>query len=70
MKDGQGEINVRRLLDGSVRYLGPPCFIVSPQGAIEIARALLHEAGVEVIFADPGQTVIRPSSVFGKGNGR
>ena len=58
-------INIKRMLDGSVQYLGPSAFNAPPLIAIEIARAFLHEAGVEVIFADPGQTVIRPKN----GNG-
>jgi hypothetical protein len=64
----QGDFNVTRLLDGSVRFVGPPCFVVGPAIAVQIARAILHEAGVEVIFADPGQTVIRPAK--GNGNGK
>ena len=32
-------------------------------------EAILQEAGVEVIFADPGQTVIRPPVWAGNGNG-
>jgi hypothetical protein len=56
----QGSFNVTRLLDGAVRFMCPPCFIVSPQGAVQIAKAILQEAGVTVVFADPGQTVIRP----------
>jgi hypothetical protein len=65
----QGDFNVTRLLDGSIRFMGPVCFVVSPMGAVQIARAILHEAGVEVIFADPGQTVIRPPGRNG-GNGK
>jgi hypothetical protein len=64
----QGNFNVTRLLDGSVQFTGPAVFVVSPAGAVQIAKAILQEVGVEVIFADPGQTVIRPPAV-GKGNG-
>ena len=65
----QGDFNVTRLLDGSLRFSGPPVFVVSPAGAVQIARAILTEAGVDVIFADPGQTVIRPPARAGNGNG-
>ena len=56
----QGDFNVTRLLDGSLRFSMPPVFVVAPAIAVQIASAILHEAGIEVIFADPGQTVIRP----------
>jgi hypothetical protein len=65
----QGDFNVTRLLDGSLRFMGPPVFVVSRAGAVQIAKAILQEAGVEVIFADPGQTVIRPPVWAGNGNG-
>ena len=65
----QGDFNVTRLLDGSLRFSGPSVFVVSPAGAVQIARAILTEAGVDVIFADPGQTVIRPPARAGNGNG-
>jgi hypothetical protein len=65
----QGDFNVTRLLDGSVRFVGPPVFVVSPAIAVQIARAILHEAGVEVVFADPGRTVIRPPAGNGHGTG-
>jgi hypothetical protein len=64
----QGEFNVTRLLDGSVRFSMPPVFVVAPAVAVMIARAILQEAGVDVMFADPGQTVIRPPGL-GNGNG-
>ena len=64
------QIRIRRNFDGTVQFTGPACFVVSPMIAVEIAQAFLHEAGVEVIFADPGQTVIRPPAVkAGNGNG-
>jgi hypothetical protein len=65
----QGDFNVTRLLDGSLRFMGPVCFVVSPMGAVQIAKAILQEAGVEVIFADPGQTVIRQPGLGNGGNG-
>jgi hypothetical protein len=65
----QGDFNVTRLLDGSLRFMGPPVFVVSPAGAVQIATAILQEAGVEVVFADPGQTVIRPPAALVKSNG-
>jgi hypothetical protein len=65
----QGDFNVTRLLDGSLRFVAPAVFVVSAAGAVQIAKAILQEAGVEVIFADPGQTVIRPPVRAGNGNG-
>jgi hypothetical protein len=64
----QGDFNVTRLLDGSLRFMGPPVFVVGPEVAMQIARAILDQVGVEVVFADPGQTVIRPPRA-GNGNG-
>jgi hypothetical protein len=64
----QGDFNVTRLLDGSLRFSMPPVFVVAPAVAVMIARAILAEAGVDVIFADPGTTVIRPPGL-GNGNG-
>lgn len=58
---GNGEFHVRRRLDGSVLLrLRPGEFVVSPAHAVKIARAILKEAGVEIMMAQPGQTVIRP----------
>ena len=65
----QGDFNVTRLLDGSLRFSMPPCFVVSPAIAVMIAKAILQEVGCEVVFADPGQTVIRPPGRNGNGNG-
>lgn len=56
-----GKFHVQRRLDGSVLMrLEPPEFVVSPLHAVQIAKAILKEAGVETVFADPEQTVIRP----------
>jgi hypothetical protein len=63
------QFNVRRLLDGSVQFMGPAVFVAPPPVAMEIVRAILHELGCEVVFADPGQTVIRPPRGNGNGNG-
>jgi hypothetical protein len=60
------EFHVRRRLDGTVAIHCPPT-VVPPALAVEIARAILHEAGAEVVVADPSQTVIRPPGM--KGNG-
>ena len=50
--------------------MGPPVFVAPPHIALEIARAIIHELGGEVVVADPGQTVIRPfGKVAGNGNG-
>jgi len=65
----QGDFNVRRLLDGSLRFTSPPVFVVGPEVGMQIARAILHQLGCEVVFADPGQTVIRPPHHAGNGNG-
>ena len=62
--------HVDRVLDGRVKIVCPPVMLVPPDVAVEMARAILVMAGVEVIFADAGQTVIRPPGVIGKGNGR
>lgn len=57
---GGGKFHVKRRIDGSVLLrLTPAEFVVSPMHAVEIARSILKEAGVEVVMADPGQTVIR-----------
>lgn len=56
-----GKMHIRRRLDGAVRIeFGSEVILVSPQNAVELAKALLKEAGVDVVFAEPGQTVIRP----------
>jgi len=65
-EQSQGEFNVRRLLDGSLQFMCPPVFVVSAQGGLQIVRAILSELGGEVIFADPGQTIIRPPSIGGR----
>lgn len=58
-----GKFNVKRRLDGAVIVrLEPSEFVVSPLHAVEMAKALLKEAGVEVVMADAGQTVIRPKN--------
>jgi hypothetical protein len=58
--NSQGDFHVRRDLDGRVRVTCPPVMLLPVETTIEIAKALLQIAGVEVIFAAPGQTVIRP----------
>jgi hypothetical protein len=56
-----GKIHIRRRLDGAVRIeFGREVIVVSPQNAIKLAQALLKEAGVDMVVAEPGQTVIRP----------
>jgi hypothetical protein len=62
----QGRFHVERDLSGRVVIEMPPVVIVPADVAIEMARAILTIAGVEVLFADPGQTVIRG----GNGNGK
>lgn len=60
MESSQGKITIKRRIDGAVMVTCPPFFVVSPANALEIAKALMKEAGVEVVLANPGQTVIRP----------
>jgi hypothetical protein len=56
-----GKFHIRRRLDGAVRMeFGREVIVVSPENAIRLARALLKEAGVDMVLAEPGQTVIRP----------
>lgn len=56
----QGTFHVKRRIDGSMYFKMPPEFATTPQTAIQLAQAILKEAGVETIMANPGQTVIRP----------
>lgn len=56
----QGTFHVKRRLDGAILFRMPPEFVVAPQVAVQLAQAILKEAGVETIMANPGQTVIRP----------
>ena len=62
----QGTFRVRPHGDGRVWIEQPPIVIVPRPVAVQMAEAILRVAGVEVIFADPGQTVIRGN---GNGNG-
>ena len=56
-----GKLSIRRRIDGAVRMeFGREVLVFSPDNAVAIAKALLKEAGVEVMLAEPGQTVIRP----------
>lgn len=58
-----GQMKIRRRVDGAVRMeFGREVIVVSPENAVAIAQALLKEAGVETITAQPGQTVIRAPS--------
>ena len=65
----QGDFNVTRLLDGSLRFSCPPIFVVGPNVALQIIKAIIDQLGGELIIADPGQTVIRPPGFSGNGNG-
>jgi len=56
----QGRFHVKRRLDGAVLVQCPPVMVVPPCVAIDMAKALLTEAGVDIVLAEPGQTVIRP----------
>lgn len=60
MDTSQGRFTVRRRLDGAVTFECPPRFVVGPQQAVTIAQAILKEAGVDIVLAEPGQTVIKP----------
>lgn len=56
-----GKLHIRRRVDGAIRMeFGREVMVFEPMNAIAIARALLKEAGVDVQFAEPGQTVIAP----------
>lgn len=56
-----GKIHIRRRVDGAVRIeFGREVILVSPDNAVRLAQALLKEAGVDMVLAEPGQTVIRP----------
>lgn len=58
-----GKFHIGRRMDGAVRMeFGREVIVVSPQNAIRLAQALLKQAGVEMVLAEPGQTVIRPPS--------
>lgn len=60
-----GKLHIRRRGDGAVRMeFGREVIVVSPQNAIEIAKALLKEAGVDIVLANPGETVIRPPTLM------
>lgn len=62
-----GKLHIRRRIDGAIRMeFGREVIVVSPKNAVELARALLKEAGVEMVMAEPGQTVIRPPERIGK----
>lgn len=57
-----GKLYIRRRVDGTIRIeFGREVMVVEPRNAVEIAKALLKEAGVEMVIAEPGQTVIRPA---------
>lgn len=60
MEVSQGTFRVKRRLDGAVVITCPASFVVPPMMAVQIAKAILKEAGVETVLAEPGQTVIRP----------
>jgi hypothetical protein len=60
----QGDFNVRRRLDGALVFSCPARFVVAPNVAVEIVKAILHELGGEIIFAGPRETVIRPPATF------
>jgi hypothetical protein len=71
VKDSQGDFTVTRLLDGSLRFNCPQTFVVAPNVAMEIIRVIADRLGGEVLFADSGQTVIRPPrQLVANGNGR
>jgi len=57
--DSQGDFNVTRLLDGSLRFTCPRFFVVAPPVGMQIVKAILDQLGVEVQFINPGQAVIR-----------
>jgi hypothetical protein len=61
-----GKFHIRRRVDGAVRLeFGTAVVVVSPENAVRLAQALLKEAGVEMVVAEPGQTVIRTPRKLG-----
>ena len=60
MEASQGKFHVERDLSGRVKIECPPVMIVPADVAIRMAQAILKMAGVDTLFADPGQTVICP----------
>jgi hypothetical protein len=56
----QGEFKAKKRIDGAVEISCPPHFVVPPNIAVQIAQAILKEAGVTVILANPGETVLAP----------
>ena len=65
----QGDFNVTRRLDGALVFSCPSRFVVAPNVAVQIVKAIIDQLGGELIFADAGQTVIRPPLGNGNGNG-
>jgi hypothetical protein len=65
----QGDFNVTRRLDGALIFSCPSRFVVAPNVALQIIRAIVDQLGGELVLADPGQTVIRPPRFSGNGNG-
>lgn len=61
----QGKFHVERDLSGRVKIECPPVMIVPAKVAVEIAQAILKQAGVEIVLAEPGQTVICPPRANG-----
>lgn len=56
-----GKLHIRRRMDGAIRMeFGREVIVVEPKNAIEMAKALLQEAGIDLVIAGPGETVIRP----------
>ena len=58
---GGQQMRLDRRVDGAVRIeFGREVIVVSPMNAVKIAQELLKLAGVQMVVAEPGQTVIRP----------
>lgn len=56
----QGTFRIKKQDSGAILFNCPPTFIVAPQHAVEIAMAILREAGVDTVMAHPGQIVAVP----------
>ena len=61
----QSSFHVERTLNGLIKIECPSVMFVRDDTAAEMGKVLFAMIGAEVIFADPGQTVIRSN-----GNGK
>lgn len=56
-----GMLLIQLRVDGAIMMkFNREVIVLSPQNAVEIAKALIKVVGGEIVIAEPGQTVIRP----------